>query len=139
MRSLCLLLALAIAGTAGSSRAEIYRWVDESGHTRFSDRIEDVPPAWRKNVEQQIHGGAGSQAMPERTAKAPAPAPGAAARAATPKPAKEPAPPPASEPASALPGLPVLGGASVAGLIVLALVLRRRRPLPAPVGPSRRP
>ena len=128
MRSLCLVLALAIAGAAGPSRAAIYRWVDDSGHTRFSDRIEDVPPAWRKNVEQQIQDDAGAPSPPARPARAPAPAPHAPA--AIPK-AQAPAPPPAAEPASTRPLFPALVGAGVVGGVALLVLRRRRTPAPA--------
>ena len=128
MRILCLALALAITGTAGRSGADIYRWVDESGHTRFSDRIEDVPPAWRKNVEQQIQSDAGGDAMVERTIRTTPPA----APAAVPKPATpaKPAPPPPAS-SSPLVGLPGLAGVAV-GLVALVLVLRRRRRVRVP-------
>jgi len=149
MRSLCLALALAIAGTAGPSRAAIYRWVDESGHTRFSDRIEDVPPAWRKNVEQQIQDDAEAAAVARPGKPAPharpAPPPAAAPRAATPIAATphataQVAPPqmPPPEPASSFFGLPALGAVAAAGLVAATLVLRRRR-APEPAAPGRRP
>jgi hypothetical protein len=43
-----LLVATAVALAAPSLvSAAVYRWVDESGITHYSDRIEDVPPALR--------------------------------------------------------------------------------------------
>jgi hypothetical protein len=120
MRLLCLWVAAALLslGAAAPSRAEIYRWVDRSGNTRFSDRIEDVPPEWRKNVEEQIRANAGDDPAPAPAAQKPAPP---AARPALPA-AIAPAPAkaqvqPAHGPLAAR--LPWLAGFGVAALLAI--------------------
>jgi hypothetical protein len=42
-------LALALAG-AGVASAKIYHWVDAAGTPHFSDRAEEVPPAYRDQI-----------------------------------------------------------------------------------------
>ena len=43
-------LALAVALLAGTADAKIYHWVDETGTPHFTDRVEEVPPAYRHQV-----------------------------------------------------------------------------------------
>jgi len=129
MRPLYLASALALLalGMAAPSHADIYRWVDRSGHTRFSDRIEDVPPEWRTNVEQQIRANAAENAVPERTPKKPAAAPvgGAAKPAEPPRPTAAPSPgaagraPQASALGPLAAKLPWLGGLGVGPLLAI--------------------
>jgi len=113
MRLLCLWVAAALLslGAVAPSRAEIYRWVDRSGNTRFSDRIEDVPPEWRKNVEEQIRANAGDDPAPTPAAKKPAPPAARPAPPATivPAPARAPVQPAAGPLAARLPWLAGFG------------------------------
>lgn len=50
----CLLAAWLLLATALPAGAEIYRWEDERGVSHFSDRIEDVPPAWREDQQEAL-------------------------------------------------------------------------------------
>jgi hypothetical protein len=52
LASLLALCALAAAPLAAS--AEIYRWTDEQGVERFSDRIENVPERFRQDVTAEL-------------------------------------------------------------------------------------
>jgi len=49
-RVAALLASSAIAFAPAIAPAEIYRWTDEQGLERFSDRIENVPEAYRNDV-----------------------------------------------------------------------------------------
>ena len=43
-------LALALALLAGTASAKIYHWIDETGTPHFTDRVEDVPAAYRHQI-----------------------------------------------------------------------------------------
>ena len=45
-----LVVALLVVCGAQTASAAIYRWVDDRGITHFSDRPEDVPPAFRDQI-----------------------------------------------------------------------------------------
>ena len=62
-----------LLGMVGSARAEIYRWVDDEGRTRFSDSLEAVPPEHRDEVQAMGESLEGSPAVtiePQPPAKA---------------------------------------------------------------------
>ncbi len=44
-------LVLVLLMDAGGVSAKIYHWVDGAGTPHFSDRVEDVPPAYRDQIE----------------------------------------------------------------------------------------
>jgi len=44
-------LGSAMLGPASTAHAEIYGWVDERGVPHYSDRIEDVPPGFRDQID----------------------------------------------------------------------------------------
>jgi hypothetical protein len=44
-------LVLVLLMGAGGASAKIYHWVDSAGTPHFSDRVEDVPPAYRDQIE----------------------------------------------------------------------------------------
>ena len=46
------LVLFLVCGLGAPGGAEIYRWVDASGHEHFSSRLSDVPPAQRDAAEQ---------------------------------------------------------------------------------------
>lgn len=53
MRITCLLPALVLGGLLGSGPAaasQIYRWADAAGNLHFTERLERVPPAHRKEA-----------------------------------------------------------------------------------------
>lgn len=43
-------MALALLAAAGAASAKIYHWIDSAGTPHFSDRAEDVPPAYRHQI-----------------------------------------------------------------------------------------
>jgi len=103
---------------APHASGEIYRWEDEQGRPHFSDRVEDVPAGFRRDVTAGLRGdgeaalpepGAPEETAPSPTASAPAaPAASAAGRAQAEALAKQ------------LSGLASLG---VGGVLVLALAV----------------
>jgi hypothetical protein len=62
-------LACALLAAPLAVGAEIYRWTDEQGVERFSDRIENVPERFRRDVTAELR--------EERAAAMPDPAPSA--------------------------------------------------------------
>jgi hypothetical protein len=74
MIRLALLLALGVlvAGPVPAP-AEIYRWTDEQGVERFSDRIENVPEAYRKDVTRDLR--SAERVAPDPPPEAPAAVP----------------------------------------------------------------
>ena len=54
MRKLCLVLALVLGSLAAApfAHAEIYRWTDSQGEKHFTDRMENVPPEYRDQVDE---------------------------------------------------------------------------------------
>jgi hypothetical protein len=46
----CSVLAIALLAGAATASAKIYHWVDKAGTPHFSDRAEDVPPAFRGQI-----------------------------------------------------------------------------------------
>jgi hypothetical protein len=122
--ALAVLCALALAPLAAS--AEIYRWTDEQGHERFSDRIEAVPERFRRDVTGELG-----------TAREPAPDPAPIATLPAQEPPSAPAPEAPPAPTAQLPdwsqqllglGLAVAFVAALLGLglwlVLLAFVLR---------------
>ena len=51
---ICFAMALALVAGAGVASGKIYHWVDKAGTPHFSDRAEDVPPAYRDLYWDQI-------------------------------------------------------------------------------------
>jgi hypothetical protein len=49
-RLTCFALVFVLLATAGPVSAKIYHWVDKAGTPHFTDRVEDVPPAYRHQV-----------------------------------------------------------------------------------------
>ena len=47
---ICFALALALVAGSGAASAKIYHWIDRAGTPHFSDRAEDVPPAYRDQI-----------------------------------------------------------------------------------------
>jgi hypothetical protein len=72
--ALCALLLSAPLPAA----AEIYRWTDEQGVERFSDRIENVPERFRTDVTAELRSDPAQRAEPAPAPPAPAEAPLAA-------------------------------------------------------------
>jgi hypothetical protein len=50
-RLTCIALAVTLLAGAGTVSAKIYHWVDKAGTPHFSDRVEDVPAAYRGQIE----------------------------------------------------------------------------------------
>lgn len=53
MRTACLLPAFVLGSLLGMGSAaagEIYRWTDTGGHLHFTERLDKVPPAYRKEA-----------------------------------------------------------------------------------------
>ena len=48
--SLPICFALALVAGAGAAPAKIYHWIDKAGTPHFSDRAENVPPAYRDQI-----------------------------------------------------------------------------------------
>jgi hypothetical protein len=77
-----LVLAALLAAPAPGS-AEIYRWTDEQGVERFSDRIENVPERFRQDVTAELRSdpsgrpdpAPSAQVVPEEPPDAPVPDP----------------------------------------------------------------
>jgi hypothetical protein len=122
-----LLAGLALAPAA--AHGEIYRWVDEQGVERFSDRIESVPERFRRDVTEELrHDPAGPS--PAATVAPPEPA-ALAAEPDVPTP-EAPSQPPAalpdwSEKLFALGLVAVLAAAGVGlalSLVLMAFALR---------------
>jgi hypothetical protein len=87
--TLAALCALALAASA--ARAEIYRWTDEQGVERFSDRIENVPERFRHDVTADLRhdpdpAAAAAEPLPPDPAAAQEPAPEAAPETSQPLP-----------------------------------------------------
>jgi len=80
MARLALLLVLG-ALVAAPAAAEIYRWTDEQGVERFSDRIENVPERFRQDVTAELRSDPAARpdpapsapVVPEQPPSAPAP------------------------------------------------------------------
>jgi len=47
---ICLALLLALVAGASDVSARIFHWIDQAGREHFSDRVENVPPAYRDQV-----------------------------------------------------------------------------------------
>ena len=47
---ICFALALVLVAGAGAASAKIYHWIDKAGTPHFSDRAENVPPAYRDQI-----------------------------------------------------------------------------------------
>ena len=83
MDRLASLLALcALLASAAPATAELYRWTDEIGVERFTDRIENVPEAHRNDVTRDLRAevriaspGPAGEAPPEEPPALPFPAP----------------------------------------------------------------
>jgi len=105
--ALPLFLAAALGAAPLLARADVYRWVDESGATHFAPTRDEVPSRYRDSA--QVIPSAPSTVQNPSSARPPAPPPHAATPApepALPAPAPAPAPsapPPASGPESRAP------------------------------------
>jgi hypothetical protein len=110
--ALGLLVAAALVALAASARADIYRWVDESGAVHYATDREAIPRAYR-DAAQPIQkppprravrrAPAALQVVPAPSA---APEPAAPAPSGTPAPALEAAPPSPAAAPRPLPGPP---------------------------------
>ena len=47
---ICLALLLALVAGASDVSARIFHWIDQAGREHCSDRVENVPPAYRDQV-----------------------------------------------------------------------------------------
>jgi hypothetical protein len=106
--ALRLLLAAALGAVPSLARADVYRWVDDSGATHYATALEAVPRRYRGAAEvikpPPSTIGNPSGARPPEPAPRPAAAPAPAA--AEPKPiATEPTPAPVAPPSAASPSL----------------------------------
>jgi len=88
--ALRLLLAAALGAAPSLARADVYRWVDDSGQTHFATSLDAVPRGYRDGVQvipaapatvqnpSSSHPPARSSPPPQAAQPAPAPAPAAA-------------------------------------------------------------
>jgi len=127
--ALALILAAALGALPSLVRADVYRWVDETGATHYATSRDAVPRAFRDAAEVipappatiPNPSGESPPPPPARPAAAPAPAPapvapavepGAPALAPAPAPAPEVAPAPATAPTTAPSAVPAEGAPS---------------------------
>lgn len=95
--ALRLLLAAALCAAPALARADVYRWVDDTGATHYATTRAEVPSAFREAAEAIK---AAPSAVPNpSSARPPAPPRPPAPAAIEPPPPAQPAPPPAPAPA----------------------------------------
>jgi hypothetical protein len=105
-----LLLAAALVAAASFARADVYRWVDESGNSHYATSLDAVPRSYRSSAQVIPSAPA---TVPNPSSSRPPPPQSPPPRAAQPAPAPAPveppppvAPPPAPAPTSEEPSQP---------------------------------
>ena len=122
--ALRLLLAAALCAAPALARADVYRWVDDSGATHYATSRAEVPSAFREAAEAIKD--APSTVPNPSSARPPAPPRSPAPAAAEPPPPAQPAPSPAPAPA------PAPGPQSAAPTVEAPLAAAAREVAPVP-------